>query len=147
MRDAVDSPTDLLDTHLPLVAHAIAEIASRLPQSVNREGLVAAGLHGLHAATRTYDHRSGQPFGSVATSSIRRALLDQLRGTPIAAGSTIPPAAVARVTAALDLMTSISYGSVVLGGALEDAQPATAPPRPVTPKTAHYAAAMVAFGA
>jgi RNA polymerase sigma factor for flagellar operon FliA len=84
----VAAPTSLtsaeLDTlvraHLPLVGHLVREMLGRLPAHVSREDLVSAGMAALAGAGRSFDPSRGIPFGSFATSRIRGALLDELRG-------------------------------------------------------------------
>ncbi|MGI5236680.1 sigma-70 family RNA polymerase sigma factor [Dactylosporangium sp. CA-139066] len=88
MTTTVDAPTSLtpaeLDTlvrsHLPLVGHLVREMLGRLPAHVSREDLVSAGMAALAGAGRSFDPSRGIPFGSFATSRIRGALLDELRG-------------------------------------------------------------------
>ncbi|MFI5911221.1 sigma-70 family RNA polymerase sigma factor [Dactylosporangium sp. NPDC051541] len=66
--------------HLPLVGHLVREMLGRLPAHVSREDLVSAGMAALAGAGRSFDPSRGIPFGSFATSRIRGALLDELRG-------------------------------------------------------------------
>jgi RNA polymerase sigma factor for flagellar operon FliA len=53
---------------------------NRLPAHVSREDLVSAGMAALAGAAKGFDHERGIPFGSFATTRIRGALLDELRG-------------------------------------------------------------------
>jgi RNA polymerase sigma factor for flagellar operon FliA len=71
---------DLVRSHLPLVGHLVREMLGRLPAHVSREDLISAGMAALAAAAKNYDHDRGTPFGSFATTRIRGALLDELRG-------------------------------------------------------------------
>ena len=80
MRDAADTPTALVAQHLPLVGHAVTDIASRIPRSVVRDDLVSAGVYGLFQAARTFDATRGTSFAAYAKPRIRGALLDELRG-------------------------------------------------------------------
>lgn len=70
----------LVRGHLPLVGHLVREMLSRLPAHVSREDLVSAGMAALASAAKSYDPSRGTPFGSFATTRIRGALLDELRG-------------------------------------------------------------------
>ncbi|WP_433079908.1 sigma-70 family RNA polymerase sigma factor [Dactylosporangium sp. CA-052675] len=70
----------LVRTHLPLVGHLVREMLGRLPAHVSREDLVSAGMAALAGAARSFDPARGIPFGSFATTRIRGALLDELRG-------------------------------------------------------------------
>ena len=84
----IEAPTALtpaeLDTlvrsHLPLVGHLVREMLGRLPAHVSREDLISAGMAALAGAGKSFDPSRGIPFGSFATSRIRGALLDELRG-------------------------------------------------------------------
>ncbi|GAA1561682.1 FliA/WhiG family RNA polymerase sigma factor [Dactylosporangium maewongense] len=71
---------DLVRTHLPLVGHLVREMLGRLPAHVSREDLVSAGMAALAHAAKGFDPSRGIPFGSFATTRIRGALLDELRG-------------------------------------------------------------------
>jgi RNA polymerase sigma factor for flagellar operon FliA len=71
---------DLVRSHLPLVGHLVREMLGRLPAHVSREDLVSAGMAALAGAARNFDPERGTPFGSFATTRIRGALLDELRG-------------------------------------------------------------------
>jgi RNA polymerase sigma factor for flagellar operon FliA len=70
----------LVRAHLPLVGHLVREMLGRLPAHVSREDLVSAGMAALAGAGRSFDPSRGIPFGSFATTRIRGALLDELRG-------------------------------------------------------------------
>jgi RNA polymerase sigma factor for flagellar operon FliA len=76
-RPSVD---ELVRSHLPLVGHLVREMLSRLPSHVSREDLVSAGMAALAAAAQNFDAERGIPFGGFATTRIRGALLDELRG-------------------------------------------------------------------
>ncbi|WP_433210025.1 sigma-70 family RNA polymerase sigma factor [Dactylosporangium sp. CS-047395] len=71
---------ELVRSHLPLVGHLVREMLGRLPSHVSREDLVSAGMAALAGAARSFDPSRGIPFGSFATTRIRGALLDELRG-------------------------------------------------------------------
>jgi RNA polymerase sigma factor FliA len=71
---------DLVRSHLPLVGHLVREMLGRLPAHVSREDLVSAGMAALAGAAKNFDPQRGTPFGSFATTRIRGALLDELRG-------------------------------------------------------------------
>jgi RNA polymerase sigma factor for flagellar operon FliA len=76
-RPSVD---ELVRSHLPLVGHLVREMLSRLPSHVSREDLVSAGMAALASAAKNFDAERGIPFGGFATTRIRGALLDELRG-------------------------------------------------------------------
>ncbi|UWZ50085.1 FliA/WhiG family RNA polymerase sigma factor [Dactylosporangium matsuzakiense] len=71
---------ELVRSHLPLVGHLVREMLGRLPAHVLREDLISAGMAALAGAARSFDPARGIPFGSFATTRIRGALLDELRG-------------------------------------------------------------------
>lgn len=71
---------DLVRSHLPLVGHLVREMLSRLPAHVSREDLASAGMAALAGAAKGFDPSRGTPFGGFATTRIRGALLDELRG-------------------------------------------------------------------
>jgi RNA polymerase sigma factor (sigma-70 family) len=71
---------DLIREHLPLVGHLVRQTLGRLPAHVSREDLVSAGIAALAGAAKAFDPSRGIPFGSFATTRIRGAILDELRG-------------------------------------------------------------------
>ncbi len=70
----------LVQEHLPLVGYVVAEIAHRIPSHVSRSDLVSAGMLGLAQAARSFDPERGIAFDRYASTRIRGALLDELRG-------------------------------------------------------------------
>ena len=70
----------LVREHLPLVQYVVSEIAHRIPSHVSRSDLVSAGMLGLAQAARNYDPDRGIAFDRFASTRIRGALLDELRG-------------------------------------------------------------------
>ena len=74
------SVDELVRSHLPLVGHLVREMLSRLPSHVSREDLVSAGMAALASVAKNFDAERGIPFGGFATTRIRGALLDELRG-------------------------------------------------------------------
>lgn len=71
---------ELVREHLPLVQYVVSEIAHRIPSHVTRSDLVSAGMLGLAQAARTFDPDRGIAFDRFASTRIRGALLDELRG-------------------------------------------------------------------
>ena len=71
---------DLVRRHLPLVQYVVSEVAHRVPGHVSRGDLVSAGMLGLAQAARSYDPERGIAFDRFASTRIRGALLDELRG-------------------------------------------------------------------
>jgi RNA polymerase sigma factor for flagellar operon FliA len=70
----------LVAEHLQLVYYVVAEVAPRLPNHVQRDDLVSAGMLGLVQAARSFDPDRGVAFDRYASTRIRGALLDELRG-------------------------------------------------------------------
>ena len=70
----------LVREHLPLVGYVVTEVAHRVPAHVSRNDLVSAGMLGLAQAARSFDPERGIAFDRFASTRIRGALLDELRG-------------------------------------------------------------------
>jgi len=70
----------LVREHLALVQYVVAEIVHRVPNHVSRNDLVSAGMLGLAQAARSFDPARGIAFDRFASTRIRGALLDELRG-------------------------------------------------------------------
>jgi len=76
------SPTErdvLLMEHLPTVRYLARRIHERLPQHVELDDLVSAGVVGLIDAFTKFDHKKKVQFKSYAQFRIRGAILDSLR--------------------------------------------------------------------
>lgn len=69
----------LLLEHLPTVRFVARRIHERLPQHVDLEDLVSAGIVGLIDAFTKFDHGKQVQFKSYAQFRIRGAILDSLR--------------------------------------------------------------------
>ncbi|MGH9586266.1 MAG: FliA/WhiG family RNA polymerase sigma factor [Acidobacteriaceae bacterium] len=69
----------LMIEHLPTVRYLARRIHERLPQHVEIEDLVSAGVLGLIDAFRKFDPRKKVQFRSYAQFRIRGAILDSLR--------------------------------------------------------------------
>ena len=69
----------LLIEHLPTVRFVARRIHERLPQHVDMEDLVSAGMVGLIDAFAKFDHTKQVQFKSYAQFRIRGAILDSLR--------------------------------------------------------------------
>jgi RNA polymerase sigma factor FliA len=77
---AVDGDA-LVMQELPQVYYIAARIRERLPQHVEMEDLVNAGVVGLLEATRSFDGSKNVQFKTFAKFRIRGAILDSLRET------------------------------------------------------------------
>jgi RNA polymerase sigma factor for flagellar operon FliA len=69
----------LLMEHLPTVRYIARRIHERLPQHVDLDDLVSAGVVGLIDAFSKFDHTKKVQFKSYAQFRIRGAILDSLR--------------------------------------------------------------------
>ena len=69
----------LLLEHLPTVRYLARRIHERLPQHVELDDLVSAGVVGLIDAFQKFDHTKKVQFKSYAQFRIRGAILDSLR--------------------------------------------------------------------
>jgi RNA polymerase sigma factor for flagellar operon FliA len=69
----------LMIEHLPTVRYVARQIHERLPQHVEFEELISAGILGLIDAARKFDAGKNVQFRSYAQFRIRGAILDSLR--------------------------------------------------------------------
>ena len=69
----------LLIEHLPMVRYLARRIHERLPQHVELDDLVSAGIVGLIDALSKFDHKKKVQFESYAQFRVRGAILDSLR--------------------------------------------------------------------
>ena len=69
----------LLMEHLPAVRYLARRIHERLPQHVDLDDLISAGVVGLIDAFSKFDHNKKVQFKSYAQFRIRGAILDSLR--------------------------------------------------------------------
>jgi RNA polymerase sigma factor for flagellar operon FliA len=75
----VEDRNDLVMQELPQVYYIAARIRERLPQHVELEDLVNAGVIGLLEASRSFDSTKNAQFKTFAKFRIRGAILDSLR--------------------------------------------------------------------
>ena len=76
---AVPDRDTLLLEHLPTVRYLARRIHERLPQHVELDDLISAGVVGLIDAASKFDHSKKVQFKSYAQFRIRGAILDSLR--------------------------------------------------------------------
>jgi len=79
---------ELIQQHLSLVGYHVSEMIRRVPAHVQRDELAAAGSLALVQAARAFDAELGVPFGRYASTRIRGAILDELRGMDWASRGT-----------------------------------------------------------
>jgi RNA polymerase sigma factor for flagellar operon FliA len=70
---------DLLLEHATLVKKIALHIKARLPDSVQTDDLIQAGMIGLLAAVKSFDASKGAKFETYAGIRIRGAILDEVR--------------------------------------------------------------------
>lgn len=78
---ALQQPATARDVaeHMPLVQRLASRFMRRLPRSVQRDDLVAAGTVGLFHALRSTSHTSPAMFAAYASVRIYGAMIDELR--------------------------------------------------------------------
>ncbi|MCO6437971.1 MAG: FliA/WhiG family RNA polymerase sigma factor [Phycisphaerae bacterium] len=70
----------LLENYLPIVRYNAERIAARLPDEVELDDLLSAGVFGLMDAIEAFDPHRGVKFETYCAPRIRGAILDELRG-------------------------------------------------------------------
>ncbi len=71
----------LIERYMPLVRYHGERVWSRLPQGVDLDDLISAGVFGLMDAIEAYDLTRGVKFETYCVPRIRGAMLDELRNT------------------------------------------------------------------
>lgn len=79
-RDGLSERDRLISRHLPLVYHVARAMMRTLSDAVDLDDLVSAGTVGLIRAVDGFDPGRGVTFSTYATTRIRGAILDDLRG-------------------------------------------------------------------
>ncbi|MFQ5489176.1 MAG: FliA/WhiG family RNA polymerase sigma factor [Phycisphaerae bacterium] len=69
----------LMETYLPLVKYNAERIAAKLPDEVENDDLMSAGIFGLMDAIEAFDLERGVKFETYCAPRIRGAILDELR--------------------------------------------------------------------
>jgi len=69
----------LMENYLPLVRYNAERISAKLPDEVDTEDLVSAGIFGLMDAIDAFDLNRGVKFETYCAPRIRGAILDELR--------------------------------------------------------------------
>lgn len=77
------SREDLILEYIPLVKYLAQRIASRLPQSVELDDLINAGVIGLIDAVEKYDPSKRIKFRTYAEFRIKGAIFDELRSQDV----------------------------------------------------------------
>lgn len=71
----------LIERYMPLVRYHGERVWSRLPQGVELDDLISAGVFGLMDAIDAFDLERGVKFETYCVPRIRGAMLDELRNT------------------------------------------------------------------
>ena len=75
----VELRNQLVELYLPLVKYNAERIWSRLPDGVELDDLISAGIFGLMDAIEAFDLTRGVKFETYCVPRIRGAMLDELR--------------------------------------------------------------------
>lgn len=70
---------ELVETHMPLVKKIALHMMARLPDHIQLEDLMQAGMVGLLEAARKYESGQGATFETYAGIRIRGAIVDEIR--------------------------------------------------------------------
>jgi RNA polymerase sigma factor for flagellar operon FliA len=76
---SVELRNQLVELYLPLVKYNAERIWSRLPEGVDLDDLISAGVFGLMDAIDAFDLERGVKFETYCVPRIRGAMLDELR--------------------------------------------------------------------
>lgn len=74
-----DQRNRLIEEYLPLVGHVLGRLTIHLPRTLDREDLFETGVLGLMQAARTFNPARGALFKTHAYTTIRGAILDEIR--------------------------------------------------------------------
>jgi RNA polymerase sigma factor for flagellar operon FliA len=74
-----DARNRLLETYLPIVRYTAERVHTKLPDEVDVDDLVSAGIFGLMDAVNAFDMNRGVKFETYCAARIRGAILDELR--------------------------------------------------------------------
>ncbi|MFB3890488.1 MAG: FliA/WhiG family RNA polymerase sigma factor [Phycisphaerae bacterium] len=69
----------LLEHYLPIVKYTAERLHTKLPDEVEVDDLMSAGIFGLMDAVNAFDHQRGVKFETYCAPRIRGAILDELR--------------------------------------------------------------------
>ncbi len=73
------SRNELLEKYLPIVKYTADRLATKLPDEVDVNDLMSAGVFGLLDALKAFDPERGVKFETYCVPRIRGAILDELR--------------------------------------------------------------------
>src|ERR1700726_773511 len=76
---SIELRNQLVELYLPLVKYNAERIWARLPEGVDLDDLISAGVFGLMDAIEAFDLERGVKFETYCVPRIRGAMLDELR--------------------------------------------------------------------
>jgi len=79
-REDIQSRNRLIENYLPIVTYYAGRLAAKLPDEIDRDDLVSAGIFGLMRALKAFDPDRKVKFETYCTSRISGSMLDELRG-------------------------------------------------------------------
>src|SRR2546423_6105361 len=79
MEPTVELRNQLVELYLPLVRYNAERVWAKLPEGVDLNDLISAGVFGLMDAIDAYDLGRGVKFETYCVPRIRGAMLDELR--------------------------------------------------------------------
>ncbi len=74
-----ESRNHLLENYLHIVRYAAERLHAKLPNEVELDDLISAGIFGLMDAVRAFDPKRGVKFETYCAPRVRGAILDELR--------------------------------------------------------------------
>lgn len=74
-----ESRNRLLENYLPIVKYSAERLRTKLPDEVDVDDLISAGIFGLMDALKAFDPKRGVKFETYCAPRIRGAILDELR--------------------------------------------------------------------
>jgi len=74
-----EAKQELIMSCMPLVRHVVSRLAAQLPEHLDREDLMEAGVFGMIDAIERYNPREDAKFETYAVLRVRGAVLDELR--------------------------------------------------------------------
>jgi len=74
-----EAKQELIMSCMPLVRHVVSRLAAQLPEHLDREDLLEAGIFGMIDAIERYNPREDAKFETYAVLRVRGAVLDELR--------------------------------------------------------------------
>ncbi|MBN1787823.1 MAG: FliA/WhiG family RNA polymerase sigma factor [Sedimentisphaerales bacterium] len=74
-----ENRNNLMEYYLPIVKYTAERVYVKLPEKVDIDDLISAGIFGLMDAINAFDPERGVKFATYCTPRVRGAILDELR--------------------------------------------------------------------